>query len=76
MVWQDAQHLGCRKRRVQKKANRLPTIELPQRFSERNQMIVMYPDEIVGFQHGSQRLRKRPVYAQITRQVGAREADQ
>ena len=76
MVRQDAQHLGCRKRRVQEKADRLPAIQLAQRFAERDQMIVVHPDEIVGLQHRRQRPREHPVDAQIAREIAAREADQ
>src|SRR5688572_24891825 len=58
---QDAQRFDVRKRNVQKESNRYSDAELAQSRAQRNQVIVVNPDEIVGPQQGQKLARKLSV---------------
>jgi hypothetical protein len=62
-----AQHLGNRKRNVQEKTDRIGHAQLAQALRERQQVIVVDPDDVVGLEKRLQLLRERRVHAQIAR---------
>ena len=76
MVRQQAHQLGRRKRRMQEKPDRLPAIELAQCGAERDQVIVVDPDEIVRPQHRRQGAGEGAVDPQIAGEAAPRIADQ
>jgi hypothetical protein len=54
MVWQHPQQLGRGKRRVQKKPDRLAAVEATQLAPERDQVIVVDPDQVLRGQRRRQ----------------------
>lgn len=59
------QHLGRREGNVQEEADRVLHAELAQAVRERQQVIVVHPDDVVGLHERAQLLRERAVHAQI-----------
>ena len=76
MVGQQAHQLGRRKRRMEKKPDRLPAIELAQRRAERDQVIIVHPDEVARQQHRRQGAGEGAVDPEIAGEVAPRIADQ
>ena len=76
VVRQHAQQFGGRERRVQEEADRLRRIQPAQFLAERDQMVVMDPDEILRRQHRRQSARKHPIDAQIAGEIAPRKLNQ
>jgi hypothetical protein len=68
-----AQHLGHGKRNMQEKADGVGHTQIAQAASERQQVIVVHPDDVVRANHRDEASRKRFVDAQIPRVVLALE---
>jgi hypothetical protein len=61
---------------VQEEPDRLPAIELAQGLTERDQMVVVHPDEILGQQHRRQSLGEIAVDPHVAGKVAPRKPDQ
>ena len=60
---------------MQEEADRLGPVQLAQFFGERDQMIIVNPDEVLRQQHRRQGPRKHPVHTQVTGEITSRELD-
>ena len=76
VVGQHAQQFGGRERRVQEEADRLHRVQPAQFLAERDQMVVVDPDEILRRQHRSQGARKHPIDAQIACEIAPGKLNQ
>ena len=73
---QGRQELAGRQGRVQKKAHPVADAEPTQFLAERNQMVIMDPDDVVGPQHAGQLSGKVRVDAPIAGVIPALEVDE
>ncbi len=62
---QRPQHFDVRERDVQEKADRLPAARLAQALCQRNQVVVVHPDQVVRRACGARCSREQPVDALI-----------
>ena len=76
VIGQDPHQLGGRERGVQKEPERLTATLPAQRLAERDQMVIVHPDQIARGQHRQQGARERVVDPQVPGQSPARELDQ
>ena len=76
MVRQHAQQFGGRKRGMQEKADGLAVVQAAQFAAERDQVIVVDPDQVLAGQHRRQRTGKASIYPQIAGKITPRIFDQ
>src|SRR5580700_8056274 len=76
MIGQEAHQLDCREWGMQEEPDRLLAAELAQALAERDKVIVVHPDEIVGVQHRRQRPGEGAVDPHVAGDVASRVADQ
>ena len=73
MVGQCGENLGRRKGNVQEKSNAVAMSALAQHLRQRNEMVVVHPDDIVGLQQLVQLVCEMHIDPQVAAEVAARE---
>ena len=73
VVWQCSQYFRRREWNVKKKTDAIVVPALAQGLGERDQVIIMHPDEVIRREHLVQPAREVIIDPQIATQIAARE---
>ena len=73
MVGQRGENLGRRKWNMQEEADPVAVTAVAQHFCQRDEMIVVHPDDVVGLQQAVQLVGKMCVDAPIAAEIAARK---